>query len=70
MTTFLPAICKGDTLKLRKPLDLPDETSVYVAVITSSFKEGDPWDMGELLAFESVAYGPDEADYGTLDSLE
>ena len=39
MTTLIPAICKGDTLTLRKPLDLPDGTPVMVAVFNDQERE-------------------------------
>ena len=39
MTTLIPAICKGDTLTLRKPLDLPDGTPVMVAVFNDEERE-------------------------------
>ncbi len=70
MTTVLPAICKGDTLKLLKPLGLPDDTSVLVTVVARSDAKSGAWDDEQVKAFEATAYGSDEPDYGTLDSLE
>jgi hypothetical protein len=70
MTTLIPAIKKGAVLQLQQPLSVPDDTHVMVAVITGDMDGLERWSDGELRVFEAHAYGPDEPDYGTLDSLQ
>ncbi len=65
MTFNLQAVCKGDTLKLDHPIELPQDTPVRVMVFTDDERE-------EWLRFSSkgleAAYGDDQPDY-TLDEV-
>ncbi len=70
MTTLISAIKKGDVLQLQQPLEVPDNTPVMLAVITGGFDDQERWSDGQLRVFEANAYGPNEDDYGTLDSLQ
>ena len=71
MTITLPAIRKGDSLVLLQPLDdVPEGSRIDVTVRTGSDAASGGWNGEEIRAFEAAAYGSDEPDYGTLDSLE
>lgn len=71
MTITLPVIRKGDSLLLLKPLeDVPEGSRLDVTVTIEGAGKNGAWDAEQVRAFEAAAYGSDEADYGTLDSLE
>ena len=59
MTTLVPAICNGDTLKLERPVNLPANSRVYVSIV-SDIEDSEHWRDDELRAFEATAYGDDE----------
>ena len=65
MTFNLHAVCKGDTLKLDHPIELPPDTPVHVMVYTVDERE--EWLRAGDKHFAS-AFGPDEPEY-SLDDL-
>ncbi len=66
MTTLIPAICKGDTLKLEKPLDLPENTRVTIALLNE--EEREEWLRAGNAHFDS-AFGPNEGNGWSDDEL-
>ena len=67
MTTLVSAICKGKTLMLEKPLDLPEDTPVMIAILTDD--ERDAWFRTGDKHFAS-AYGSDEPEYSLDDVVK
>lgn len=60
MAVFVPAICKGKSLELEKPLDLPENTRVMIAILDDEEREA--WLQAGDSHFAS-AYGADEPEY-------
>ena len=67
MTTLVSAICKGDTLKLEKPLDLPENTQVMIAILDDEEREA--WFRAGHSHFAS-AFGPNEPEYSLDDVIK
>lgn len=67
MTFNLQAVCKGDTLKLDHPIELPQDTPVHVMIFTDDERE-------EWLRYSSngleAAYGNDEPEHSIEDVVK
>ncbi len=67
MTFKLQAICKGDTLKLERAIDVPQGTPVSVMVFTDDERE--EWLRAGDAHF-ATAYGSDEPEYSFDDLIK
>ncbi len=67
MTFNLQAVCKGNSLQLEHPIDVPPDTPVRVIVFTDDERE-------EWLKFSSEglagAYGDNEPEYSFADVIK